>query len=844
MKKVITILIIIVAIFSAVAIHGQVPLDEKFIKTSIETNQLVFEGEIVNSKRILYQQDKDYDMGTVFLLYLIKPTAVFKGQTDSTKRYEILLRWGSYTNSSLGSFTTPDQNRVIVPKNGIFFFGKEIKQPDYCEPYNNAIDRFFTWSINYQSYPREDVLNFFDEKYNLKPTIFEVPVLEKKSPNNIKVNHQGYFSNHDTLNSVRQSKHIANDNISFEFNNFNQSGIGPVYFEFDIMAIGADTLSFFDHNNSFAFNYSNAAFGDSIVSNHHVTITKALPFDDTTYYDPNSLASDFNANTIVVPFGVDLSLSSWNRTRIEITPIPILHFKIEVQDCSQSVNIFFNGAPIGISYYTHNADDYPTLDTAYNSGYLNNIGGLYCVNVPYIDSFTNVVYPGSYFKNIPYNTAKMVIYGNNFGAVKDSNCTVFFKSADDGGASYVPLNLSDIPDSNWTNTKITFNVPSIIDSFPGLDSTQWTHPCPGSGIFYVQTNTLQKAWSTNIPDSIVTFPYAIINTIANMPTWSPPYRKLRCDIANQDNAGGYLFHLDSTVIINPDTMFKPCILYAEHDWRCNTQIPYDGIGGNVVNVNFNNYPYLSAIFTVPMFPGSPLTLAETRPYIQYCVTSTDTIPFFFSIKIAFLNDPSIIPQLNGFKWQCDTLLLIDSIKPLKLDFLETSIHEFGHGDGLNHVNQKNQIMYSTGSYGPIPPNLRKQITSDDQNGGRNVVIKSASDIWLPCSNLTYGTTIPALHCSGSSSFITEINSNVISFKVYPNPISNDLLNIEYELKKDAPVNFILLDNMGKEVYKINENQTSGKHIDKMNLQSLSTGLYYLEVIINDKGDTQPIIKVR
>src|ERR1017187_8436538 len=843
MKKVITILVIILALFNAVAIHGQVPLDEKTIGITFETCHLAFEGKIVDKKTIVVPE-KDKDVGAIYMLYLIQPTAVFKGQTDSTKRYEILVEDGYYVGSFKQRYGPPV--RAIVPENGIFFLGKEITQPDYCTSFSNAIDRWYSLAIGYQTHPRDEVFKFFDEKYNLKPTIFEAP-LEKKSPNdrmvNPKYNGQGYYINRDTLNIVRHSKHIANDNISFEFNNTISTGVGPVYLEFDILCIGVDTLSFFDHNNSFAFNYNIAAFGDSIVSNHHVTVTKGLAFNDTTYYDPNPLASDYNANTIVVPFGIDLSLSSWNRTRVETTPIPILHFKIEVQDCSQQVNIFFNGAPLGISYYTHNADDFPTLDTAYNSGYLNNIGGLYCVNVPYIDSFTNVVYPGSYFKGNFFDKAQMIIYGNNFGNVK-GNGTVFFKNADDGGATFIPLNLSDIPDSNWTNTKITFNVPSIIDSFPGLNSTQWTHPCPGSGIFYVQTNTLQKAWSTNIPDSIVTFPYAIINTIANMPTWSPPYRKLRCDIANQDNAGGYLFHLDSTVIINPDTMFKPCILYAEHDWRCNTQIPYDGIGGNVVNVNFNNYPYLSAIFTVPMFPGSPLTLTETRPYIQYCVTSTDTIPFFFSIKIAFLNDPSIIPQLNGFKWQCDTLLLIDSIKPLKLDFLETSIHEFGHGDGLNHVNQKNQIMYSTGSYGPIPPNLRKQITSDDQNGGRNVVIKSASDIWLPCSNLTYGTTIPALHCSGSSSFITEINSNVISFKVYPNPISNDLLNIEYELIKDAPVNFILLDNMGKEVYKINENQTSGKHIDKMNLQSLSTGLYYLEVIINDKGDTQPIIKVR
>ncbi len=178
--------VIMIALFSPIAIRAQVPLDEKSIKTTIETSNLVIEGEIVDTKRILYQPDKDYDMGTVFLLYLIKPTAVFKGKTDSTRRYEILMRWGSYSNSSLGSFTTPDQNRVIVPKNGVFFFGNEIKQPDYCEPFSNAIDRWFTWSINYQTYSREDVLNFFDEKFNLKPAIFEVPVLEKKSPNESK----------------------------------------------------------------------------------------------------------------------------------------------------------------------------------------------------------------------------------------------------------------------------------------------------------------------------------------------------------------------------------------------------------------------------------------------------------------------------------------------------------------------------------------------------------------------------------------------------------------------------------------------------------------------------------
>ena len=66
-----------------------------------------------------------------------------------------------------------------------------------------------------------------------------------------------------------------------------------------------------------------------------------------------------------------------------------------------------------------------------------------------------------------------------------------------------------------------------------------------------------------------------------------------------------------------------------------------------------------------------------------------------------------------------------------------------------------------------------------------------------------------------------------SIDIYPNP-SSGLININYELVVPAKVDISVYNLLGAVVYKQSENKMTGASNDKMDLSSLSEGMYLLE----------------
>jgi hypothetical protein len=84
--------------------------------------------------------------------------------------------------------------------------------------------------------------------------------------------------------------------------------------------------------------------------------------------------------------------------------------------------------------------------------------------------------------------------------------------------------------------------------------------------------------------------------------------------------------------------------------------------------------------------------------------------------------------------------------------------------------------------------------------------------------------------------------DILNCKIYPNPV-HSILNLEYELKKDARVHFQLFTIDGVPVKAISpKNRTKGTYRETLDCSSLSARNYVLRITANDLFIKEVIIK--
>ena len=640
-------------------------------------------------------------------------------------------------------------------------------------------------------------------------------------------NYHSYMNNLQTKNAHKSNreKHMTVvEDIFFSIAFATQTVSGPNHFlEFDVLVNGSSNSTYFD-NCLLRISYNPLSFGNNIVGNGNVTITKGTNFNSLTYINPNTNDIDQTPTEMGVAFGTDFSQTTLNRTQLLFSQQQLLHFKMRIQNCNTNPQIQFQDVTFTyiFSYYANNPTDSITNTIGYDTSiYSGNITTTLCV--PSITSFTSPVIPGANYPYASLNESQMVIQGNNFGVNQDTG-NVYFRNADNGGASYIPLNHYDIV--SWSENTIVVNVPSFIDSFPKyLPQTQWKYPCPGSGLFKVVTGTGDSA----ISPTPVLMPYGIENLLFT------PYEKARLNLGNINFSGGYTFMIDTSIMNYADPILLPLIKKAIKYVACKTGANFI-MGGSIAHNGYIN----DGVCVI--FMGDYPTINHLA-YTQYNTPyqCTHPIPFYTynvgrSMQIGLLKNPS----LNGLGyWQFDTLQ--NNIDLGRIDFYGILVHELLHAVGLKHVNQQERMWWQDQG-NPIAGPLRWLISSDDIAGGGDIVIKSVTDSFMvsciPGGNMQiFGNCLTGLG-------IPELNSNVSNFIMYPNPLNDNLLNVAYTLKQDSPVIFKVLDITGREVYSMNENKNSGEHIDQLNLANLSTGIYMIKIIMGDVQDTQKLVKIR
>lgn len=636
----------------------------------------------------------------------------------------------------------------------------------------------------------------------------------------------------DSLGNVKQHQNVCatllTNDISFSFANPTETGTNPKYFEFDIEVSTNANSTYFD-NTVLSIQYNTAAFGSFITMNGAVTVTKGINFNSITYIDPNSVMVDDASDVIRIPFGTDQAEEgNLNRTLLSATPQQLFHVKIEIQNCNTNTDLLFVNTFFAENFSTYTLNPADSINNAsFYDGALfpvNQLNNLLCPP-PTISSFTSPVYPGTWYQGTPTSEYLLTIQGSGFGATR-GNGNVYFQSADDGGQTYVALNDYDF--ISWGDNNIQIKMPSVINLLP---EPQFDGVTPGSGIFYVKTNSGDSVLSTTPID----MPYAIKNSY-----FLSGEKKIRMDLANVDanDSIAITFMLDTSITNNP--MIEAIVRRAVADWKCETLVYFETGGSTTLTSAPDG---ISVIHFTNSLPAG--VLAQTSIYptsIIQCLDNNGNKHIFpKEIDIAFLRNPTE-------PWYFDT---IGALPAGMRDFYEVALHEVGHGNLLQHVNaptvagNNDELMFWTGLVGPVSFASRRTIDVEAAYGGFDVVqVSNGLNInFGTCNATNIGTLLlsPDQSCGGLIGF-EEYFAASVDFNLYPNPTNNGFM-VTYELKRNASVQFTFLDYMGRELKQFDlKRESTGQHKLFVETSNLATGLYFLVATIDDKTQTLKVIK--
>ncbi len=101
-----------------------------------------------------------------------------------------------------------------------------------------------------------------------------------------------------------------------------------------------------------------------------------------------------------------------------------------------------------------------------------------------------------------------------------------------------------------------------------------------------------------------------------------------------------------------------------------------------------------------------------------------------------------------------------------------------------------------------------------------------------------GTTLSTLTVNESTANgLYQIPKKVLNFSVFPNP-SNDIVNIQFEMKGTEKVILDIADLTGKQIAVIINKKVSGEITKQFNTSDLPNGIYLVRLQVNGKTATQ------
>ncbi|MGB1247654.1 MAG: zinc-dependent metalloprotease [Chitinophagales bacterium] len=129
-------------------------------------------------------------------------------------------------------------------------------------------------------------------------------------------------------------------------------------------------------------------------------------------------------------------------------------------------------------------------------------------------------------------------------------------------------------------------------------------------------------------------------------------------------------------------------------------------------------------------------------------------------------------------------------------------------------------------------NGQSGMTNSTPNNGLNTLTIIDSKGCVFSKSTTYNSTVIAIEDE-------EIALNTTT--IYPNPLANDILNIEMSLIDNENVSFEVYNIAGQQVANQNEVLSSGDNLVQINLTDVSKGVYFVKTTIDQYSRTEKLV---
>jgi hypothetical protein len=810
MKKLLTFLLLVAA---NTAFAQEIPLS---IIDRINGVNFIFEGEVINSEPY-YTADGGY----IYTSNTVEITKILKGEIECGT-IEIITKGGAIANKEID---IPHSLKLIDGSSGIFLCSETNRPHSIIDFYPESNFETLEATFENQSFIRywwngreinaADIWHNYDslaQVYNVTEVISglefidcdkrisninlqsigsnsdeEFPTYSKEAFNEL-INYANFKKgNYSRLKTSRNT-----DKIFYNLNNLTITGNTQKYLEFDITVkdnLGSKFLDFA----AIRLEYNPAAFGNNVVANSNIIVTRGTLNTDPNCYSP-PIPSDANSNTILIP--ALETLYSQCKAPILQTDQSIMHIKMKIQTCDipndialvDTATLFIPSLILDYSAYAEYPAD--TFQTYYQELDHNQVKSVNSCEAKISDFWPKEV--GGGIKDT------LTIQGFQFGNTR-GNGNLYFKNANDGGVSEVFLDSLDY--ILWSDTLIKIHVPSY-------DSTKiagiaYSGEPAGTGFFRI-INDLGEVDTSNAEIKIK-FSVAIQDT-------KKPYIIAPRDTFNKK----ITFHCSEAVANYKSGAMKEVIRKAIDDWVCLTGINWE-LGSDLI---YNDsIAKDDSICIITFSKLSSNTIASASVYKGSC-----PIP----------DNPAVFYEMD-IEIDTTNLFLIDilstSIPAGHFDFYSIILHELGHCHNLKHVIGSNHIMHA----GILPQQIRRDLENDYScDEGGNWMIDFSTDTinnLINSCNVSNITANPFTPCSHLSIQVLEEQSKNI--KIYPNPF-NDNITITFNDNYNEEINLRMFDITGKLVIHEKYFSLNKEKSIILNTNRLMSGIF----IINIQGDRQ------
>jgi hypothetical protein len=96
---------------------------------------------------------------------------------------------------------------------------------------------------------------------------------------------------------------------------------------------------------------------------------------------------------------------------------------------------------------------------------------------------------------------------------------------------------------------------------------------------------------------------------------------------------------------------------------------------------------------------------------------------------------------------------------------------------------------------------------------------------------------------GINSISSEIPTSYQLYQNYPNPF-NPVTTIKVDISKSSDANFIILDILGKEIYKEQKYLKAGSYEFKWDAKEHSSGIYFYRITTNNFTETKKMLLLK